>query len=30
MFMPMDILVVTEKKFEEVKDMPGLIYSEAI
>jgi len=28
-FMPMDILVVTESKFEELKNIPGLIYREA-
>jgi predicted nucleotidyltransferase len=27
--MPMDILVVSEKKFEELKGIPGLIYREA-
>jgi len=29
-FMPMDILVVTESKFEELKNMPGLVYREAV
>jgi predicted nucleotidyltransferase len=28
--MPMDILVITESKFQEMSDQPGLIYREAL
>lgn len=29
-FMPMDILVITESRFEELSNQPGLIYREAV